>query len=111
MVLPTAQDWKMQIQTSTVLVQEYDTHCEARVFIAMCIIVFVLLLLFVSGGGDRVGVVATAVFVIIIIICEYKLQSNKEEFYCEICIMKTSYKKGPCIFRNWFNGISQFHSE
>jgi hypothetical protein len=89
MVLPTAQVWKMQIQISTVLVQEYDTHRNTRVFIVMYITVFVLLLLLLFGGG---GGAAAAVFVIIIIICEYKLQSNKEDFYCEICIMRTSYK-------------------
>lgn len=89
MVLPTAQVWKMQIQISTVLVQEYDTHHKTRVFIVMYITVFVLLMmLLLFGGGGGGG----AVFVIIIIICECKLQSNKKDFYCEICIMRTSYK-------------------
>jgi hypothetical protein len=80
-VLPTAQLWKMQIQISNVLVQEYDTHCKTRVFIVMYISVFVLLLLlFGGGGGGGGGGAAAAVFVIIIIIREYKLQSNKENF-------------------------------
>jgi hypothetical protein len=27
------------------------------------------------------------------------------DFYCENCIMRTSYKKWPCKFRNWFYSI------
>ena len=71
-VLPSAQVWKMQIQISTVLVQEYNTHHKTRVFIVTYYIVFVMLLLQLFGGGG--------VFIIIIIISEYKLQSKKEHF-------------------------------
>ena len=62
----------MQIQISTVLVQEYNTHHKTRVFIVTYYIVFVMLLLQLFGGGG--------VFIIIIIISEYKLQSKKEHF-------------------------------
>jgi hypothetical protein len=89
----------MQIQISTVLVQEYDTHRKTRVFIVMYITVFVLLLLLLFGA-------AAAVFVIIIIICEYKLQSNKEDFYCEICIMRTSYKSDLANLETGFMAFS-----
>jgi hypothetical protein len=46
----------------------------------------IFVLLFGGGGGG-------AVFVIVIIIYKYKLQRNKVDFYCENCIMRTSYKK------------------
>jgi len=60
------------------------------VFTVMYINVFVLLLLLLLFGGGGGG---AAVFVIIIIIYEYKLQRNKEDFYCENCRMRTSHKK------------------